>query len=146
MARPVVTDFSTPFTISLFFDNRDYLSKGDDIGSIKLSVWGRRQSKRKRYSTKLFCTAEVFEAVSGQHTKARTGKGRGAARKVIDRPPLSAQQKNKLKLEVFAEHYKTLKMKFLQLAVQIFLMLLRMLLKITMTNSSGNLPHEKELL
>ena len=99
MARPVVTDSSTPFTISLFFDNRDYLSKGDDIGSIKLSVWGRRQSKRKRYSTKLFCTAEVFEAVSGQHTKARTGKGRGAARKVIDRPPLSAQQKNKLKLD-----------------------------------------------
>lgn len=89
--------FSVPFIFTLFFDNRQFRKKNPNEGLIMLCVYDRAIQKRYYIGLGHFCTAEVFEALTGHFYKNRVGEGKD--RISVDRKKLTRQQITRIKNE-----------------------------------------------
>tara|TARA_B110001452_G_scaffold201656_1_gene171730 strand:- start:2859 stop:4247 length:1389 start_codon:yes stop_codon:yes gene_type:complete len=93
--RPKMTTFGVPFVISLYFDNRVRIDSKPECGSILLNVYDRTTQKRTYVGLGLYCTSDVFEALTGKFTKVKAEEHKGKARV----KPLTQQLISKLKGE-----------------------------------------------
>ena len=93
--RPKMTTFGVPFVISLYFDNRVRIDSKPNCGSILLNVYDRTSQKRTYIGLSLYCTADVFEALTGKFTKVNKEDYKGKPRV----KPLTQQIISKLKGE-----------------------------------------------
>ena len=78
--RPKITKYGVPFAISYYFDNRRRLDTHPDCGSVLLNVFDRQLQKRSYIGLNIYCTADVFEALTGKFTKVKAEDYKGSAR------------------------------------------------------------------
>ena len=97
--RPKITKYGVPFAISYYFDNRRRLDNHPDCGSVLLNVFDRQSQKRSYIGLNIYCTADVFEALTGKFTKVKAEDYKGKQRlKPLPQRLISQLQNDNLSL------------------------------------------------
>tara|TARA_R100000654_G_scaffold74755_1_gene109942 strand:- start:273 stop:1661 length:1389 start_codon:yes stop_codon:yes gene_type:complete len=87
--------FVSPFSINWKFDNRQFLKNHPECGTVLFNIWDRVHEKRSLIGVSIHCTAEVFEAITGNFTtvnKEIRSEKKWANRK----EPLDLREKSKI--------------------------------------------------